>query len=258
MPTQIRVLERAADILSCFSSEHPSLGVSEISVQVRLDKATISRILSTLKSRDLVYVDPVSRKYSIGPRIYQLAQIGPGNITLRTRASPHCMQLRDQTGETVTLNVRFGFDRVCILQFESPHEIKRTMEVGRPYPLYSGASGRVLMAFMSDKEVDALFARTPLVAFTPTTITDRSALMASLRRIRTDGFALGRGERVLGGGGVVAPVFDYTGKVVASVGITMPETRMEPARVPDFIKAVKSTARCISEDLGHRENSGSD
>lgn len=250
MPNRIQVVERAADILGCFSLERRELGVSEISAQLGLDRATVCRILLTLKQKGFVCGNPSTHKYSIGPKILQLAQLGLGTFDLRDKALPHMRWLRDQIDETIALSIRVGFTRVYLEQLESRQEVKRSIQVGRPYPLHCGSGAKVLMAHMPDEELDEFLA-TPLVRFTDVTITDPQTLRAEAQQIQKQGYAVGMGERVKGGAGVAAPVRDYNGDVVASLGLVVPIMRFDPQQVPWYVDLVSAAADRISAELGY-------
>jgi IclR family transcriptional regulator, acetate operon repressor len=252
MTTHIRVAERVADILSCFSLEQPALGVSEISRQLNLDKGTVCRILLTLEAKGLVTALDSSRKYSIGPKILQLAQVSLRKTNLGALALPHMKWLRDQTGETVSLSIRVGVNRVLIEQVESRYELRRTMELGKYYPLHAGSGGRVLLAHMPEDELDQFLSETQLTEFTDATVTDSARLREVLRQDRRDGFAVSHGEEIAWAAGVGAPVHDHTGFVVAALALQLVVSRFDPAKLDEYIGLVRETASRVSVSLGYR------
>ncbi len=67
--------------------------------------------------------------------------------------------------------------------------------VGKILPLHCGAAGKVLLAYLSDKERKRILYGKPLAKFTPSTITDPALLEADLEQIRLDGYAVSVGER---------------------------------------------------------------
>ena len=248
---RIRVAERVADILCCLADDRLEMGVSEISKRLQLDKATVCRILLTLESRGFVSANPVTRKYSIGPKLLELAWARVGNANLIEKATPHMRWLRDQTGETVVLSIRSGFEHLYVQQIESRHEMRRTVQIGRTAPLYCGAPGKVILAHMSDGEMEHFFATVQLVPHTDKTVTDPFALRDALRQIRAQGFAVTIGERIPDTASIAVPVRDHRGDVAASLAISMPIMRYVPTRVDEWVSLVKSAAQRISAELGH-------
>ena len=148
MSTRIRVAERVADILSCFSTEQPELGVLEISDKLNLDQATVCRILLTLKDKGFVSSDPITRKYTIGPKLAQIAQIGIGNTNSAQSAS-HMHWLEDQTNETVPPVSALTHNGYVSNRLKR-QEIRRIIRVRRPTAVL-WRHGKMLLASMPDE-----------------------------------------------------------------------------------------------------------
>ena len=248
--TRIRVVDRVVDILSCFSISSPELGVTEIGKMLELDKATVCRILLTLESRGFVRSNPLSRRYSIGPKLLELARVGAENVAVSTEALPHMRWLRDQTGETVLLSIRLGFEYVYAQQLESTHEIRRTVQIGRSGPLHCAAPGKVILAYLPEEEIERFFSTMELVRFTDRTVTDPVVLRASLKEIRARGYALSCGERIPGSISFAAPVWDHTAAVVASMAVSLPSTRYTPERNEEYAMPTRVAAERLSAALG--------
>lgn len=248
----IRAVVRAAEILDCFSADTPELGVSAVSKATGLDKGTVSRILATLAAKGLVRTDTRSGKYRIGPRILALAQFEQEFFDVRQEALPHLRWLWQQTGETVRLNVVRDLSWVCIEQIESRYALRRVMEVGRPVPLHCGASGRLLLAFQPPSVV-GMVVDAGLEPMSEHTVTDPDQLRASLEQIRAQGYALSSGEREPGGVSLAVPVRDYTGRVVAALSVSLPETRFLPDKVADWLADLAAAAGRLSAALGYRQ-----
>src|SRR5207247_2865726 len=105
---------------------------------------------------------------------------------------------------TVTLGVLVGREFVYIDQLVSPQEIKLAVELGRPFPLHAGATGRAILAFLPDGAREALLAE-PLERLTPETVVDPVGLGILLAGVRGAGLAVSRSERREGAAAVAAP-----------------------------------------------------
>ena len=80
--------------------------------------------------------------------------------------------------------------------------------------------------------------------------TSRAALDAEIAAIRERGFALDNEEREEGLHCIGAPIFDYTGAVVAALSVSWPSFRYERGNESDKIESVKAAAARISATLG--------
>lgn len=250
MSARIRTVERTADILLCFLELGAELRVTDIVARVKLDKGTTSRLLSTLAARGLVVKDSSTRRYRLGPAIFALGNAARGHDNLAQLALPALTFLRDASGESSSIDVLIGDSRVCLAQAESRHDLRRVIEVGRPLPCYAGASGKILLAYLPDAAAEDLLQRIHLERLTPNTITDRAALMRELKKVRRNGFAIGRSERIPGGAGVAVPVNGPRGEVIAAVAISMPSSRYEPRRMSEYLRWLAKASKQISTALG--------
>jgi IclR family transcriptional regulator, acetate operon repressor len=240
---------RVADVLLLFVGGPNTLGVSEIARELGLSKAVVHRILQSLTSRSLVRLDPITRGYRLGPGAIALGVRALRDFDLRAAARPTLRRLRDLTGETTTLSMLLERSRLYLDQYESPREIKMTVPIGRPFPLYAGASSRAMLAFLPDQTVERVIAA-GLEGMTPETILDPDELRRRLAATRASGFATSRGERQDGAGSVAAPVFGVDGEVMGAVSVCGPVSRFDRDAVDLYVPLVRSAAAEISRSLG--------
>jgi len=243
---------RVADVLLMFTRGPTAMGVTEIARELGLSKAVVHRILQSLSTRSLVRADPSTREYRLGPGAIALGARAMRDFDLRQAAQPTLRRMRDITTETTTLSARLQDSRIYLDQFESPQEIKMTVELGRPYPLYAGASSRAILAFLSDETVDRII-QMGLDRLTPETIRNPRELRRRLAETRASGYAISRGERQPAAGSVAAPVFDIDGGVVGSISVCGPVDRFDDVAVARYLPIVRSAAREISRALGWDE-----
>lgn len=247
----IAAVERAIDVLLLFGrSSRPDLGVTEISGELGLSKAAVHRILTSLRSRDLVAVDPVSRRYSLGPAALSLGRAYLSRIDVRAMAAPELSLLSRTTDETVTLSIRNGDTRMYVEQVVPGREVRMEVAIGVPYPLHAGGSSKAFLAFLTDEEIDSYLARHGLDALTRHTMTNADNLRADLNAIRLRGYARSVGERQAGAASVAAPVFDQSGRPVAVISVSGPEERFTPKMDSAARLLIDATAR-LSARMGY-------
>jgi IclR family acetate operon transcriptional repressor len=219
-------VERAADVLLLFaSSTAPRLGVTEIANTLGLSKAAVHRILSSLRNKGIVELDPVSRRYALGPVIMSLGLTYLDKLDVRKVAEPELAGLSRATNETATLSVRTGHSRVYVDQVTPDREVLMSVQIGIPHPLHAGGSSKAFLAFLPDEEIDR-YLEEPLRKVTPATITDPRKLRRELVQIRERGWAQSLGERQTGAGSVAAPILDYRDYPLAVVSVCGPAERM--------------------------------
>ena len=139
-------LDRAIQLLDCFSREVPYLGVREAAKKAGLSSSTTGRILSSLKQLGLLHQDPETQKYAFAGKVLAWAEIYSASLDVRRLAKPFIEELQQQTGETVSLYVQEGLNRVCVDRLESDQNVRVVARVGRNIPLYAGSAGKLFLA----------------------------------------------------------------------------------------------------------------
>ena len=245
----VRSVERALNILFLIARSDQPLGLTEVSRAADIDKATVLRLLLTLESFKLIQRDPLTRRYSPGSGLWHLVKSWRND--LRSVSLPYLESLRRATEETVQLVCPRGLERVVVTALPGPNELSVNPTIGVTHPIYVGASGKALMAFLSDDERDRIIELTNLKPLNPQGIADRATFLRLLRDIRQHGFATSIGDVTLGASAVAAPVFDADGKVIAAVSLRAPEIRLPPARINQLAPLVMEVAAGISRELGY-------
>lgn len=243
-------VERAIAVLECFSRKEPALTVTEISQRLGLRKSTAHRLLTLLARQDMIARDVGSLRYRLGSKVLYLGNICAKQYRLRDFAMPIMRQVWEKCGETVTLTIRVGDHRMYLEQIESLQEMRVSVEIGKVLPIYCGASGKILLAFMDSDEADQVLARLTLAPLTPGTITDLAQLREDLRRTRAQGYAISCGERVDGVNALSTPLLSSQGRVTAALGISGPASRFVLERVLERAPLLVETAREASDTFG--------
>ncbi len=249
----IKSVEKAVDIMSCFTVETPSLTVTEISFLTDFNQSTVSRILATLEKKKCVERATPGGKYRLGVKFHQWKMILSQETSIGDIARPVMEKLRDFCGEEVSLYVLSEGSRICVEAVKSRHGIARVTQVGKLLPIHCGASGKVLLAYLPDNERREIIYSRPLEKFTPKTITDPDELEANLQKIRSDGYATSLEEREAGNYSVVTPILGKDGKILASLAICGPIFRLTDEQLEKNIAAAKNAAAEISVALGRSE-----
>jgi DNA-binding IclR family transcriptional regulator len=246
----VSTVDRAIDLLDAFSHRTPELSLKEVAAVAGLHKATAFRLVTTLCRRGLLSKHPVTGLYRLGFRLISLAEIAKARTGLVAEALPIMRRVRDQLNETVVLAVRMGDQRIDVEQVEGLQNIRRVLTLGEPKSLYAGAAGKVLLAAMTDAEIEEYLGRTKLIAFTLTTPITAKAVWAEVAGIRRRGYAEGWDERNSGGAGAAAPIHGPAGDAIGSFSVAVPTMRYTPALKKLTIAAVVDAAAAISRCLG--------
>ena len=241
---------KAFVILMLFG-EKEKMSSAEINQQVKLPTATLYRFLSTLVDCDMLDFDNKTKQYSLGPNIIYLGNAAISSIDIIKLAFPLMEQLKNETGETISLFVRKGLHKICVAKVESDHSIRYSAKIGKANYLHGGASGNVLMAGMTKEELDALEEKIGFPKLTKYTITERARINENLAQTRANGYWISYKERRDDTAGIGVPVFDHNGQVIASLNITLPSTRFDKEKIKLWLPLLMDAGRQISRKNGY-------
>ena len=245
----VRSVERAISILFLVAQSDTPLGLSEISRSIGLDKATSLRLLSTLGNAKLVQQDPISRRYIPGSNISKLYSTWRSDI--RNIAKPYMEILQRKTEETICLVCPRGMERVNIEVLPSSHELAVVPVIGSAVPIYSGASGRVFMAYLPEAECTRIIKQTNLQPVTAHSLSETGQFMKELEQVRTSGYAQTTAEVTPHSSSIAGPIFNSAGEIIAAIVVRGPESRMTDQRGAEVAPSIVETARQISDELGY-------
>jgi DNA-binding IclR family transcriptional regulator len=241
--TGVRAVDRAVEILRAFSAERPAMSVLEIQKKVGLSRPTVYRLLETLASHGIVRAHGTPQRFSLDYAVGQLAQNWQAGLDPVAAGRPIVKRLHEQTRETVALNILRGDQRFCVVELPSPQVLSMARGIGPMGHLAHGGGGKVIMAFMREKEIEAVLRTLPKNIH-------KAALMAELATIRRDKFWVTRSEIFDGAVGIFAPYFNNANHVVGSIGVFGPEVRFDEERIVKVTKDVVESAAELSSALG--------
>jgi DNA-binding IclR family transcriptional regulator len=249
----VQSVQRAMDLLEVFLEHGPNIGLSRIAELLKLNKATAYRLLSTLEERGFVRRPPDSRKYSLGVKVFELGYYFQSQMEARRTGLPYLKEMVESTNESGFLCIQEGDEALCVDRVESQREVNIfSLRVGGKQPLHCGGAPRALLVGWEDTELSEYAMRTGLPTFTSHTINSVDQLLKDVHRTRQQGYVVSMNDVVMGIAAVGAPVYDHTGRVVASISLSGLSTRYGPEHISELGQVVLDAAKRFSHELGFR------
>lgn len=254
---RVQVLDRAIDVLECFSFSRRELSLADIIEATGLNRSTARRLVAILERRGFLQEDPLTRRYRLGLRLFEMGGIVSSSFSLRRAATQPLRDLEKQLTATVLLAVRSEDQFVIVDKREGGNMVWMPSEVGMTRALTHGPIGRVFVASLSDDAITRLLDSCPLVRSTEHSITDPDTFRAEVAKTSRLGYAMDVEEVVEGIMGIAAPVRNAAGDVVAAVCIGLPATKQDDAGyIATAIDRLRLASEEISKNLGYDGSSG--
>lgn len=229
--------------------------LTDIVEESGLNRPTAHRILRVLVAERVVEQDASTRRYLIGQEVSLLGLARSARSPVRAVAEPYLRHLAEETGDTVFLTIRSGFDSICVDRQTGSYPVKvLSIEIGARRPLGVGVGGLVLLSYLSRSEATSIIrANTQRLARHELSAT---RLRERVRITLTKGYAYTETGVVRGTKAVAVPVFDPAGKAVAAISIAATSDRLSTARLATLVNLMTQQANRISRRLNELAKSG--
>lgn len=233
--SQVKSATRTLDIIEYVVAHPRPLVAQEIATALGIPVSSLSYLLATLVDRN--YLVREGRRYSPGPGLEKL-QMHAEAYSLADRTAPLVRTLRMQLNETTSFFVRDGWEIEALVTESSEQALRYAVPTGQRFQMHAFASGKAMLAALSDEELDRYFAETDRLRYTPSTITSEKALRKEIAQIRKSGFAFTDEEFSLGIIGI-GRVVRIGGEPVGALSVAIPKVRCDEAmqrRVMDLLE----------------------
>jgi DNA-binding IclR family transcriptional regulator len=238
---RVQSLDRAVALLRAVASAPGSqASVSELAAATGLNRATAWRIMRTLEAQGMVHRDPRTRVYSIGTTVVDLARAARTD-TWTTRAHRQLETLSLQTREIMALSLHEDGDLRYVDEVMPPGATDQSWLGYNADPKHATSTGKVFLAYAGGPLRSYL--DEPLARYTDTTITTLPALEDEIAQVRSQGYALCRGEWRSDIWGVSAPLLNPDRQLLGALSCWGPASRGEPDRFAALGSLIRDAAR---------------
>lgn len=241
--SKIQSLSRGLIIIERLAEAKSSLGITELAVELGIDKSSVTRLMQTLVDHQFAIKEPDSRRFLLGPKIFEIVKEESKNGPLKEISMPLLQTLMERTGENAHVAIYSQNKCLVIADIESTAQLRVVSGEGRLIPNHCTAIGKSLIAF-GDYPMPRLLER-----HTHRTITSREQLRLHLAQIRERGYAIDDEEHEIGVRCMAAPVYNGDGIPIASIGISGPTIRVTLEKVEELSKIVIHASQDLTELL---------
>jgi DNA-binding IclR family transcriptional regulator len=249
-PSGSQSLERGLDILEMIEAETGDIGVRELARRLGLSPTIVQRLISSLAIRGYIEKNSETSRYRLGHRSLVLGASGERGFDYVATARHELDRLAHEYRLNGFVSVLRGGRAIYLVAVQADAPVAIKVSAGSEMPLHSTAAGKVLLAALPEGEARKLIGGRKLAAITPHTITDPAAFIASLAKVRRQGFATVVEENIPGVLSVGAPIRDRSGAVVAALSVAFPKYLDAGLTLQSAEPLVTGAAQRVSRALG--------
>ena len=248
LESEVSPTERAFQVIE-FVARSRSLSTQDLISNLGIPKTTAHRLIGNLEEFGYLQHGIERGRYQVGPRLLELAtQILSATVS---QGPVHTLlnELTRRTTETSSLGVMRGSEVVYIDSAIGASPLTLRFEQGHRAPLHCTSSGRIFLANMDKKQLEAYMVSGPWEPSTPYTIVDPERLRLELDLVRKQGFATNDSEFVVGVVGAAVPIHGQNDNVIACLSLSAPKARKSLEELAMHIVLMQSIAARITRIL---------
>ena len=229
-------LERGLGIIETFGPDAARQTVSEVAAKTGLTRATARRFLITLV--ELGYMTSDGRTFSLAPRVLGLGYSFLSGLGFPNVALPHLEQLVAEVDESSEASILDGHEIIYITRVPGTKLMTLAVNVGSRMPAHATSMGRVLLAGLTDDELESYLGS--------------ATLRERIVRARADGYAIVNQELEEGLIAVAVPIHDRFGRTIAAINLSTLVTRHTVKSVrSDLLPPLQRCAQMIERDVAN-------
>jgi len=243
------------EILELITSREAGLTFRQISEELHVPRSSLHGLLTTMVEAGWIDYDPVTRAFWLGIRTLEVGNAYLRALDVPERARPYMERIRDTIDETVQLSVLDGRFNVYVGKVDGRQALALASAVGRRLPAHATGVGKVLLAGLSQEELDRVIGSADLERYTAHTLVDKDELYRHLDLIRRRGYGTDEEEYTVGVRCVAVPLRAHNGSVTAAMSVSVPAIRFDEKRKQQALTLLTQAASEISVALGYRARS---
>lgn len=245
-----QTISRAIRVLQVIADQAPGgVRLVDVARQMGLERPTAHRLLKALTAERMVVQDDRTRRYTLGPLLFELGILATHHFNLKEVSQPVVARLAEETGDTSFVFLRSGYDAVCISRMQGSYPIQTpSVPLGSRQPLGVSAGGLALLAALPDLEMNTVV-RAVAPRLGAYGDLDGDQVLELCRHARASGYAVTGNHAVPGVRAIGIPIFNASGSPVAAITVAATHGRMTDQRIQNILPNLKDAARELTRLL---------
>jgi DNA-binding IclR family transcriptional regulator len=253
--TGTQSIERVVEMLRVVASRgRRGMRIADVATVSGLPMSTCFRMLQRLELEGLVERDALTRKYHLGPLLYELGLLARPRYELSTLCHEALELIAEHTQDTVYLSERRGPESICTHRALGDYPIKAlTLDVGIRRPMGVGAGGLAILCALPAAEADDVIAANSH-RYSKFATFNVDFLRAAVAEGRERGYSFLDSAVTpgLAAVGVAFPAEDP----VAAISVAAISSRLNPARRAEVAREIQQQVRRVCAAMASHTQAG--
>ena len=241
-------VDKTFELLDKLASGGRPMSAGEISDFLEVTKATAYSLLRSCLDKGYVERDPSTGRFALGYKFYEHGMSYRYRFPFLAAAAVHIQRASAELGVRCVVYVHRGGRAIQILIVDNSPMPE--VSWGYSFPVWACASGRMLLSALSEENLtrELQGERKPL---SERSVTDENVLRKLVAKARMQGYSVEHGEINPVRTCLAAPIFDYSGEMLATVCFQVSQERWAEEGEALTSEVCRLASR-ISSDLGYK------
>lgn len=231
---KVQSVERALQILSCFSLTEPELTLIEICERTELPKPTVFRLLASLENLNFIVRTADQQRYTVGIRVFELGNVYLSNLSLEQVVSPYMQEITQKYNIACNLAILDSGQVVYIASTNTSGPFQYAPIIGYRHFVHCSALGKSLLIDKPQEEILSILSEKGMPSLSPHTITEPEKYLEEIESARLYGYTVDDQEGAVGIYCLSVPIRNRSGRVVAALSVSGPS----PKYTDEFKEAI--------------------
>ena len=244
----VPALDKGLDVFEALAASDTQLSLTELAETLGQTPSAVFRILNRLESRSYVARDPVSGRYRLSLKLFELAHTHSPVEQIIASSSKPMRELAGSVRESVHLSVLSHGRLVVLLDVGSPLRVRFAHEIGAQFPPVLTNSGRLLLAYLPQEELEDYLTKDH--DYSQFSIAQRESFHEELKKIRRNRYAVSSSDERAGMKDLAVLVGNPAIGTIAALAIACLVGGKNSADINRLLAALRECAAKITNSMG--------
>jgi len=247
----LKTLSRGLSLIKSFDKETPRMTLSEVAKKNNMSRASARRFVLTLET--LGYLMRVGDYFQLTANILNIGHQYLENLNFIEVITPFMRDVSQKLGKACSASILNGTDIVYVARIPSQQQILSVnLNIGSHLPAFCTSMGRVMLASLSEEELELYFKQSEIKQYTDKTITDTHQLKTIIKKVKKDGYSIVNQELEKSLRAIAVPIRNNRGQVLCAMNVGIPVGQVKMNEIISYyLPVIKAAAKQAERGLAH-------
>ncbi|CAJ0996433.1 HTH-type transcriptional regulator XynR [Sodalis praecaptivus] len=242
---KVKSAERTFRLVELIASHHEGLSFTQLLASLAIPRSSAHSLIQEFLDNDYLLYVPDNKKYYAGLALIKVAANCIDSTDLIRDLRLLTTFLSKKLGKTTHAAILDGNQVIYLAKTHAQEDLSLMRNIGNHLPAHCTAVGKVLLSQYSDEDIVRLYKDVPLEKMTVNSISTLAVLLAELKQVRQQGYALDQREANERAACLALPLYATSGKMIAAFSVTFLAYEWESLPTDEVLQVMKESRAMV-------------